>query len=355
MAKPGREAARTRRDIVVIGGSAGGIEPLIELVERLPASFAGSIFIVVHTPAHARSRLPEILRRAGPLPAVHARDGEAILPGRIYVAPPDRHLLVRRGFVEVTRGPRENHSRPAIDPLFRSAARSYGSRTVGVVLSGALYDGASGLLAITDRGGAAIVQDVEEAMVSSMPLRAMELVGSAVSLPAAGIGDALARLARTQPYEQGVNAMRDEEEHLRDAIARDFVEQAHNARSDQPTVYTCPDCGGVLWQSELGPGDWFQCHVGHAYAPEVLLGLKSDEVEAALWSCVRLLREKATLTRQTVARYQLQGNRDLAARAEEQALADERQSEVLRELLEAMPSLADVLGTMAPAGSAEEP
>jgi two-component system chemotaxis response regulator CheB len=294
--------------------------------------------------------LPDIISRAGALPAAHAEDGEAILPGRIYVAPPDRHLLVRRGAVEVSRGPRENHSRPAIDPLFRSAARSYGPRAVGVILSGALYDGAAGLLAIKERGGIAIVQDAEEATVSSMPLRALNVVDVDLVLPAAGIGDALARYARVEAREQGDAMMMDEEEHLKRVIAHDFAQQAHNNRTDVPTMYTCPDCGGVLWQTEQGPGTWFQCHVGHGYAPEVLLGLKSDELESALWSCMRLLREKATLTRQSVTRHQEAGSEQLAERIEEQALTAERQAEAIRELLEAMPSLVDLPEPLSTAG-----
>lgn len=351
-----RNGARAlRHDIVVIGASAGGIEPLIALIGRLPAGLATSVFVVVHTPPQAASRLPQILDRAGELPAAHAEDGEAIVPGRIYVAPPDRHLLVRRGAVEVSRGPRENHSRPAIDPLFRSAARSYGSRVVGVILSGALYDGAAGLLAVKERGGVAIVQDATEATISSMPLRALNLVDADLVLPAAEIGDAIARYAQgdaAEPEAQGDDTMMDDEERLREVIAGDFAEQARNGRADETTVYTCPDCGGVLWQTEHGPGTWFQCHVGHGYAPEVLLGQKSEELEAALWSCMRLLREKATLTRQSATRYQEASNENLAERVEEQAVVAERHAEVLRELLEAMPSLVDLPEILSPAGEA---
>jgi two-component system chemotaxis response regulator CheB len=156
-----------RDDIVVIVASAGGIAALTTLVGGLDDALAAALFVVVHVPPFSVSWLPEILSRAGPLPAAHAVDGEPIRVGRIYVAPPDRHMLVRRGWVELAHGPRENHSRPAIDPLFRSAARTYGSRVAGVVLLGALHDGSLGLMAVKTRGGAAIVQDPNEAAVAS--------------------------------------------------------------------------------------------------------------------------------------------------------------------------------------------
>ncbi len=183
------------RDIVVVGGSAGGIEALVSLVAGLPVDVPCALFVVVHITPHATSRLPEILDRAGPLPVRHAEDGDAIVPGQIYVAPPDHHLLVHRNRVELTRGPRENRSRPAIDPLFRSAARAYGPQVIGVVLSGALYDGAAGLLAIKSRGGLAIVQDPADALIDSMPRSALRVVVADEVLPAAAIGPAIARLA----------------------------------------------------------------------------------------------------------------------------------------------------------------
>ena len=172
-----------KKDIVVIGASAGGIEALRELVSELPADLPAALFVVVHIQPYAVSRLPEILSRAGALPATHASNGEPIQPGHIYVAPPDRHLLVRQGRIALSRGPRENHSRPAIDPLFRSAARAYGSRVIGVVLSGALYDGSMGLLVVKTRGGMAIVQDPREAAVDSMPRSALRLVEADAVLP----------------------------------------------------------------------------------------------------------------------------------------------------------------------------
>jgi two-component system, chemotaxis family, protein-glutamate methylesterase/glutaminase len=331
-------------DIVVIGASAGGIEALTTLVSGLPANLPSALFVVVHVPPYAVSHLPEILCRAGALPAVHASDGMPIRPGRIIVAPPDRHLLVRQGWVELSRGPRENHSRPAIDPLFRSAARAYGPRVIGVVLSGALYDGSLGLMAVKIRAGVAIVQDPREATIDSMPRTALKLVAADYVLGAADIASVVADLARTPVEERGGAPVAEPEERLEAVIADDFAEQAHNGRAEETTVYTCPDCGGVLWQDGTGARLSFRCHVGHAYAPEILLSQKADEFEAALWSSLRLLKEKATLTRQLAERTRsggIRGNGKIADRIEEQALLDERYARSIQEILEAMPNAAD--------------
>ncbi len=327
-----------RRDIVVIGASAGGVAALTDLVARLPADLPAAVFVVVHVPPYAVSRLPEILSRSGPLPARHAVDGDEIRPGHILVAPPDRHLIVRAGRVALTRGPRENHSRPAIDPLFRSAARVYGPRVVGVVLSGALYDGSAGLLAIAARGGEVVVQDPDEAAVAGMPRSAIGTVDVAHVLPAREIGPLIDRLARGDGEELGEVAMADDEERLDEVIRHDFATQADDVRAESLTVYTCPDCGGVLWQDEAGPSVSFRCHVGHAFAPEVLLGLKVEELETALWSSVRLLREKATLTRQLAVRSRTVGSGASAERMDEQGDAYMQQADLIQGLIEALPS-----------------
>jgi two-component system chemotaxis response regulator CheB len=338
----------TQRDIVVIGASAGGIQALTTLVAGLPRDFPASVLVVVHIPPFAISQLPDILSRSGPLPAAHAQQGEVIEPGRIYIAPPDRHLLVRTGWIELYRGPRENHCRPAIDPLFRTAARAYGPRVIGIVLSGALYDGSMGLLAIKTRGGMAIVQDPKEAIVDSMPRRAIERVTAEHILPVAEIAAALTDLVRQPVAAQGGNSMVntiDPEERLEEAIAEDFVEQASDGRTEETTIFTCPDCGGVLWQGGEGLLLRFRCHVGHAFAPEVLLSQKSEELETALWSSLRLLKEKATLTLQLANRTRSPGNGKAAAQAAdriaEQAELDQRHAQVIHELLEAMPSPMD--------------
>jgi two-component system chemotaxis response regulator CheB len=331
-------------NIVVIGASAGGISALTALVQGLPESLPSALFVVVHVPPYADSRLPEILSRNGALPAVHATDGMPIRPGRIIIAPPDRHLLVRQGRVELSRGPRENHTRPAIDPLFRSAARVYGPRVVGVVLSGALYDGSQGLMAIKLRGGVAIVQDPREATIDSMPRTALKLVEADYVQSAAEIASVIIDLARTPVEERRGEPVTETDEPLTVVIADDFAEQALDERGEETTVYTCPDCGGVLWQHGEAARLSFRCHVGHAYAPEILLSQKADEYEAALWTSLRLLREKATLTRQLATRTRasrIGGNGKMAERIEEQAQLEEQHARSIQEMLEAMPNPAD--------------
>jgi two-component system chemotaxis response regulator CheB len=331
----------THRDIVAIGGSAGGIQALVTLMRELPSDLPAAFFVVVHVTPFADSQLPEILEKAGPLPVAHARHGEPIEPGRVYIAPPNRHLLVRNGWIELSLGPRENHTRPAIDPLFRTAARAYGPRVAGIVLSGALYDGALGLMAIKTRGGLAIVQDPTEAAVESMPRSALQLVNADFVLPVADIATVVTDLAVASIPEEGASRMIDDEERIEAVIDEDFVEQTDDGRTEETTVYTCPDCGGVLWQAGSGPVLSFRCHIGHAYAPELLLGQKSDEVEAALWSSLRLLKEKATLSRQLATRSRTFGNGTVAERIEERAQRDEQYAAAIHELLEAIPSPLD--------------
>jgi two-component system chemotaxis response regulator CheB len=342
------------RDLVVIGASAGGIQALLQIIRALPADFPAAICVVVHTPPYSVSRLPQILDRAGSLPALNAQNGAPLRPGRIYVAPPNYHLLVRAGFTELSRGPRENHSRPAVDPLFRSAARAYGQRVIGVILSGALYDGAMGLLAVKSRGGVAIVQDPDEAMVDSMPRSALRHVEADYVLPAPAIAAVVNQLAREPAPTVGEHPMVDSDERMGQSIATDIADQAADQRSNEVTIYTCPDCGGVTWQEETGSVVRFRCHVGHAYAPEVMLSLKSEELESALWASVRLLTEKATLTRQLANRARSMTNESSRERVAEQAALDERHAQVIRDLLLAMPSPTDQATVIAEAIFSDE-
>ncbi len=287
--------------IVVVGASAGGVEALSQLTSQLPPDFPAPVLIVLHVPALSASRLPDILSRRGPLPANKAVHGEPLRPGRIYTAPPDKHMIVADGTIELTRGPRENRSRPAVDPLFRSAARSFGSGAIGVILSGSLYDGAAGMLAISARGGTTIVQHPDDATFDPMPTSALRLVDADYVLPADEIGPLLHRLAN-EPVSQESMTMVDDEPQTNQIIARDIAELASDERANDLTIYTCPDCGGAMWQVEEGLSAQYACHVGHTYNPEYLFAHKTDELEGALWACVRLFTENATLAQQVANR-----------------------------------------------------
>jgi two-component system chemotaxis response regulator CheB len=282
-------------DIVVIGASAGGVEALTHLVRDLPADLPAALFVVLHFPARATSLLPEILSRKGALPAHHARDREPITPGRIYVAPPNNHLLLRNGIVRVVPGPRENGHRPAIDPLFRSAARIYGPRTVGVVLSGALDDGAAGLVAIKSRGGKAVVQDPEDALYPGMPESAIGHAHVDHVLPVAGMSALLTELAH-EPVRQGDVAVSNEMEMETDIaeFTLDALQSTH--RPGIPAGFGCPDCGGALWEMEEGGMTRFRCRVGHAWSADSLIASQNDALEEALWTALRALEERAALS-----------------------------------------------------------
>jgi two-component system chemotaxis response regulator CheB len=320
------------RDIVVIGGSAGAIEAVTQVVGGLPPEFPGSIFVVVHFPGSVRSTLPRILSRAGPLPAQHARDGEAIEPGRIYVAPPNCHMLLRDGHIHLTRAPKENGHRPALDPLFRTAAHAYGPRVVAVVLSGNLNDGTAGLLTIKKTGGLAIVQALETALYQGMPRSAIDHVAVDHVLPPPEIPALLADLAVEPVKPPKVVPMSDNA-----PIKAEPDEIALADRQTQPgtpSTMTCPECHGTLWEVKDGELVKFRCRVGHAYSDEVLLVHQSEQLEAALWTGLRALEEHSALARRMAARAVSLGHAHSASSFTEQAMDAEHHASVIRNVLD---------------------
>jgi two-component system chemotaxis response regulator CheB len=325
------------RDIVVVGASAGGVEALSRLVADLPPDFPGSVFVVLHVPAHGTSMMPRILSRAGPLPATHPADGEPIEAGRVYVAPPDRHLLLADGRMRVVLGPRENRHRPAVDPLFRSAARWYGPRVVGVVLTGALDDGTAGLLAVKQRGGYAIVQDPDEAPAPGMPASALQHVAVDARLPLSEIAPRLTCLARdvipTGRIKDGARLVPEQMEYEDRIAGLDEGALSGDGRPGDPSAFSCPDCGGVLWELHDDTLTRYRCRVGHAYSSASLLGSQTETYEAALWTALRALEEKLALSRRLVERARQQGHRHAEARFAEQAADVERHATALREML----------------------
>jgi two-component system chemotaxis response regulator CheB len=293
-----------RKEIIVIGASAGGIDALKALVGLLPRDFRASVFIVLHVAPYSLGILPEILERAGPLPAANAKDWERIEPGRIYVAPPDFHLLVEQpGHVRLTRGPRENRFRPAVDPLFRSAARAYGPRVVGVVLTGWLDDGTAGLWAVKERGGTAVVQHPDDAFAPSMPLNAIKHVEVDHIVPVEEIAPLLVRLASAPAGEGGEHLVSEEmETEVKIAGEKSALESGIMGWGE-PSVYACPDCHGVLLQLKEGGHMRFRCHTGHAYSVDSLLAEFGEKSEESLWSAIRALEESVLLMRELARHY----------------------------------------------------
>jgi two-component system, chemotaxis family, protein-glutamate methylesterase/glutaminase len=326
------------RDIVVVGFSAGGIEPLLRLVEALPADFPGAVFVVHHFPPQSVSALPHILQRATALDVVQAVDGDDIVPGRICVARPDQHLVLTGGRVRCTNGPREQGHRPGIDPLFRSAARTFGSRVVGVILSGTLDDGTVGLVEIKARGGLALVQEPEEAAYPGMVMSALRNAAVDRVAPARELAAILDRVARDG--EAGHDLFPPD---LRGDFPVDGGEAAepsmagtalrNPAALGRPSDMVCPECGGVLFEREQDDFLHFRCHVGHAFGEEAMFARQSRAVEGALWSAVRALEEKAELSRRLAERAGHRGLRRAVTQFEGAAREAEHGSKILRQIL----------------------
>jgi two-component system chemotaxis response regulator CheB len=327
--------------LIVIGASAGGVEALIDLARGLPRDIRAAICVVVHFPVDASSHLPQILNQAGRLPAQHAQDGQPLAPGRLYVAPPNCHLLVSSGKLHLVNGPRTNGVRPAIDPLFRSAAEAYGARTIGVLLSGALDDGVDGLRVIKEQGGLALVQDPDEALFDSLPRTALANVDVDMVLPQAGLGPALARLAAQRAAmplaETGQTRMAQDRQDQFDGemVARDKAALERGERPGEPTLFTCPDCGGVLWELRNGGTLHFRCHTGHAYTAEALRVGQAQALDEALWVALRSLEESAALSRRLANRATTASSLRTAQHFEERAANYERQAAMVRNLITA--------------------
>jgi two-component system chemotaxis response regulator CheB len=320
-------------DIIAIGASAGGVEALQALVRWLPRDLPAALFVVLHVPPDGMSVLPQILSRAGELPAAHAMDGEPIVHGRIYIAPPDHHLIVERDAVRVTRGPRENRARPAVDPLFRSAALAYGPRVVSVILSGSLDDGTAGSMAVKQRGGISVVQDPDEALFVGMPTSALTNDRPDYCLPIAEISALLIRLA-SEPVPEGSDG--EAPKALVKEIAAAEMEMSEiddKQKNGTPSVFGCPECGGVLWELIDGKMLRYRCRVGHAYSADSLLADQTDHLEASLWAALRALEEKAALAERLHDRSHERGNAVAARRFAEQAATAREHAATVRELL----------------------
>ncbi|NYJ05325.1 chemotaxis protein CheB [Petropleomorpha daqingensis] len=313
---PGEASPLTDR-LVVVGASAGGLEALQQLVAGLPADLPAAVLVAVHLQPSSDSALPKVLARAGALPAAHPRTGEALRPGSIVVAPPDQHLLVHDSKVRLSRGPRENRQRPAIDALFRSAAAAYGPGVVAVVLSGALDDGAVGAAAVAAQDGVVLVQDPDEARVTGMPRAALAAVRRARALPAAALGPAVADLVRRPVAERGGVGAQQE--------GRVVMEQPPTATSElgTPAALGCPECQGGMFESAPDGAVIYTCHVGHAWSAQTLLDAERQSVEGAIYNAASKLLEMAAVHRR-LAQHAERGDGDPGEHLRAAEAAEER-------------------------------
>ncbi len=321
------------RDIVVIGASAGGVEALQRLVGNLSADLPAAVFVVVHFPEGVPSVLPRILDRVGPLTAVHPEDGTPIKNGHIYVAPPNLHLLVENGAIRLARGPKENHHRPAIDPLFRTAAFAYGPRVVGVTLSGADRDGSAGLWAIKQRGGVTVVQDPDEALFPRMPESALRYVDVDYCLPLDEIAPLLARIAREAVVEKGAYPVPEDMEFESKIAGLDPTVIDSGKHPGELSMFTCPECAGPLYEIREGKLVRFRCRVGHAYNADDLLDEKSQALENALYVALNTLEESAIMADRMALRARGRGQVHAAARFEGRAKEARQKAVVIRRIL----------------------
>jgi two-component system chemotaxis response regulator CheB len=320
------------RDVVVVGASAGGVEALLALVAGLPADLPATVLVVLHLPAGGTSALPAILARAGRLPVSSATQGAPLRHGQVYTAPTDCHLLVADGALALSTGPTENGHRPAVNALFRSAAQALGPRCLGVVLSGALDDGAAGLGSIAARGGGTVVQAPDDALYPGMPEAALREVPGCRVLPAREMGAALAELVR---WDVGPERVAE-----RNPLTAVEVEGAEHGDGQAghgtdplgvPPEFSCPDCQGAL--IALRETRRYRCRVGHAWTEEALLQRKHDDLERALWTALRTLDERTTLAKRMRGNADQRHNPALAERYRNAATESEQAATTLRSFL----------------------
>lgn len=318
-----------KKDIIVVGASAGGVEALRRLAAGLTPNFAGTIFVVWHMAAESPRVLAGVISKAGPLPAVFPKNDDTFTSGKIYVGPPDHHFLIDKNRIRLTRGPKENRFRPAIDPLFRSAARAYGSRVVGVILTGGLDDGTAGLQIVKRLGGTAIVQDPNEAYAPSMPTSAMTHVAVDYCLRIDQIAPKLNELTKSPAGSEEVTVPEDVDIEVRIALAERAM-VAGVAKLGEPSCFTCPECHGVLLKLKKTDPERFRCHTGHAYTLDTLLSDLAEKSDDSIWNAVRSLEEESMLVSHLVNHWDNHKGRDREALLKRVAEIESR-AEIIRQ------------------------
>jgi two-component system, chemotaxis family, protein-glutamate methylesterase/glutaminase len=322
-----------KRNIVVIGASAGGFEAIKELTAALPRDVDASIFIVWHMSPDVTGVLPWVINRHKKILASNAIDNEPILSNRIYVAPADHHLLLEKDVIRVTKGPKENRFRPAVDPLFRSAAYVYGARVIGIVLSGALDDGTSGLWTIKNRGGIAIVQEPNDAEVPSMPQNALAAVNVDYRVPVAEMASLIVKLAAETVIEAKDIDMEEQKKtgiEVRIAMQDNALELGM-LKLGEFTAYACPECHGVLSAIKDGDIIRYRCHTGHAYSVDSLLTSITENIEDSLWAAIRGVEESIILLNNLGDHYAEKNQPKLAAMYFKKANEAEGRAKIVRQ------------------------
>jgi two-component system, chemotaxis family, protein-glutamate methylesterase/glutaminase len=315
---------RAGEAVVVVGASAGGVEALVQFVASIPPAFPHGVLVVLHVAPTTTSFLRDILARSCVLPAVSPADGESLQPAHVYVARPNAHLMVEDGRLRLSQEPRENGHRPAIDPTMRSAARAYGARAIGIVLSGSRDDGTAGLMAIKAAGGTALVQDPEESLYPSMPRSALAHVDVDAVL---GVREMARWIMARDRGGVAVPA-------LDRPDGDDDAAEAH-AGTGEGTRFTCPDCGGVLFEHHEGGLERFKCSVGHVFTIDSLATAQAEGLEGALWAAVRSLEDRAALLTRLATRVRASGHRRSAATFEAQAEDAHRRANTIRAVIQA--------------------
>jgi two-component system chemotaxis response regulator CheB len=309
------------RDIVVVGASAGGVEALRELIGLLPGDLPAAVLVVLHI-GRTRSLLPRILQRASRLPVAHARHGEPLRPGRVYVAPPDQHLTLVNGGIALSHGPTVNGLRPAVDPLFQSAAKAHGSRVLAVVLTGGGDDGTAGLIEVKRVGGLTVAQDPDEAVHPAMPQSAIEFVQVDHILKLTEIAALIDRQASAGRWADVVDAAQSGE-----------VLVADDEKRGRVSALTCPECHGALWELDEDGLLRFRCRIGHIYSPDSLLEMQADTVDRALWAALRSLEERAALCRKLAMQAAGRGHEASGEQFRRRALEVDGHADVLRDVI----------------------
>jgi two-component system, chemotaxis family, protein-glutamate methylesterase/glutaminase len=345
-----------KHDLIVIGASAGGVEAISRVVAELPRDLQASVLVVLHI-SRGKSFLPEILSRASRMPAGHPADREPLQYSRIYVAPPDHHLIVESGCLRIAHSASENGLRPAVDPLFRSAARVYAGRVVGVVLTGTLDDGTAGTVAVREAGGVTIAQDPDEAFAPGMPRNAVATGCVDHVLPLRDIGVLLTALVQEDAPSR---LPAGDHPHLRpmEPDLHDMPLALHGSdRPGTPSVFTCPECHGTLWEADEHNLLRFRCRVGHIYSPESMIAAQTDEVDRALWTALRTLEERAALAHRLAERGRTRDQRwvdqAFTARARETEIEAGRIRDLLRIRAGTSHTIPDDIGATSGPGPAE--